>query len=49
VFENEKAVTIAKLDCTEAQNICQENDVKGYPTLSYFRNGKKFETYKGAR
>ena len=44
-----QAVNIAKLDCTASQSICQENDVKGYPTLAYFRNGKKIETYRGAR
>jgi thioredoxin-like negative regulator of GroEL len=42
-------VKIAKLDCTTAQSVCQEHEVKGYPTLFYFRNGKKVETYKGAR
>lgn len=42
-------VKVAKLDCTTAQNICQDNDVKGYPTLAYFKNGKKVETYKGGR
>ncbi len=40
---------VAKLDCTSAQSVCQEQDVKGYPTLAYFRNGKKVETYRGAR
>ena len=36
-FESDGKVKIAKLDCTEAQSVCQENEVKGYPTLSYFR------------
>ena len=48
-FEDDKKVTIAKLDCTQAQSVCQSNDVKGYPTLAYFRNGKKVENYRGAR
>merc|ERR1712111_181106 len=48
-FESEEKVKIAKLDCTQAQSVCQENEVKGYPTLSYFRNGRKVENYKGAR
>ena len=36
-FEKDETVKIAKLDCTQAQSVCQENEVKGYPTLSYFR------------
>jgi thioredoxin domain-containing protein 5 len=48
-FENDKTVTIAKMDCTTAAALCQEHEVKGYPTLAFFRNGKKVETYSGAR
>merc|ERR1711915_493506 len=48
-FESEEKVKVAKLDCNQAQSVCQENEVRGYPTPAYFRNGRKIETYKGAR
>merc|ERR1711988_1066415 len=48
-FEADSKVKIAKLDCTEAQSVCQENEVRGYPTLQYIRNGKLVEAYKGGR
>jgi len=48
-FEADSKVKIAKLDCTQAQSVCQENEIRGYPTLAYFRNGRKVEAYKGAR
>jgi len=48
-FAEDSSVKVAKLDCTAAQSVCQEQDVKGYPTLAYFRDGKKVETYRGAR
>ena len=31
--------TIAKVDCTKSQSLCQEHGIKGYPTLAYFRFG----------
>jgi len=49
VFEKDEVVKVAKVDCTQHQAVCQEQDVRGYPTLHYFRKGRKLETYKGAR
>jgi len=48
-FKSDKQVKVAKVDCTQHQAVCQEHEVRGYPTLGYFRNGRKIETYKGAR
>lgn len=42
-------VKVAKLDCTQAQSICKDNQVRGYPTLHFIKDGKIVETYKGGR
>jgi len=42
-------VSISKLDCTASTNTCSEHEVQGYPTLLYFRDGKKIATYDGAK
>jgi len=44
-----KGVSIAKVDCTASGTICSDFKVKGYPTLLYFRNGDKIDTYEGAK
>jgi protein disulfide-isomerase A1 len=41
-------IKIAKVDCTENQDLCQKYGVQGYPTLKVFRKGETSE-YKGAR
>ena len=43
-FKDDKKVKIAKLDCTQAQSICDDWAL-GYPTLIYSRNGKFFDKY----
>jgi len=39
---------VAKVDCTVESATCSSEGVRGYPTIKFFSNGKKFD-YKGAR
>lgn len=48
-LEYDNSVSISKIDCTQFRPICQDFDVKGYPTLLWIVNGKKIEKYTGAR
>ena len=36
-YEKDEQVKIAKVDCTQHQAVCQEHEIRGYPTLAYFR------------
>ncbi|XP_017115132.1 thioredoxin domain-containing protein 5 homolog [Drosophila elegans] len=45
----EPGVTISKIDCTQFRSICQDFEVKGYPTLLWIEDGKKIEKYSGTR
>ena len=50
VDEDTKISTkIAKVDCIVHQSICQEQEVRGYPTIIFFRDGQKVENYRGGR
>lgn len=44
----EKNIPIAKVDCTENEELCQKHEIRGYPTLKVFRKGDPTD-YKGAR
>jgi len=52
-FADSKTVVIGNVDCTadDAKEICQNHDVKGYPTIKYFTSGTgpSGEDYKGGR
>ena len=40
---------IAKVDCTVHNPICKENEVKGFPTLLFFQDGKNLGKHQGGR
>lgn len=45
----EKNIKLAKVDCTEEQELCQSFGVEGYPTLKVFRGEDNVSPYSGAR
>jgi len=52
-FENSKKTLIGDVDCTAKGNeqLCQDQGVKGYPTIKYYVPGgpREGETYEGER
>jgi protein disulfide-isomerase-like protein len=45
----EKGIKLAKIDCTEETDLCQQHGVEGYPTLKVFRGLDNVSPYKGQR
>lgn len=45
----EKNIHLAKIDCTEEADLCQEHGVEGYPTLKIFRGLENVKPYTGPR
>ena len=45
----DKDIALAKVDCTEQQELCQSYGVEGYPTLKVFRGLDNVSPYSGQR
>lgn len=48
-FKNDPNVEFAAVDCTKEKTLCDENGVKGYPTLRYYSYYNNTSYYKGNR
>ena len=50
-FISKEDVHIAKVDCTieASKQLCNEQEVDGFPTLLLYREGKKVSEYNGSR
>lgn len=48
-FQNDDSVAIVKIDCSQNIAPCQQHNVRGYPTLAWFSNGKLVDKYQGSR
>lgn len=46
--ESHSSVFIADVNCSEEEDLCNENGVSGYPTIKVYKNGEE-EKYSGAR
>lgn len=44
-----KDIPLVKVDCTVEQDLCQEFDVSGYPTVKVFRGANNHTPYSGQR
>ncbi|KAL5014742.1 hypothetical protein ScPMuIL_009012 [Solemya velum] len=48
-FKDDDSVSIAKVDCTSDRSVCDQFEVRGYPTLLWIKDGQKVEKYQGGR
>ncbi|XP_060526994.1 thioredoxin domain-containing protein 5 homolog [Cylas formicarius] len=48
-MEFNEEINIAKIDCTIHRQVCNNFDVRGYPTLLWIEDGKKIDKFQGER
>ncbi|XP_043667732.1 thioredoxin domain-containing protein 5 homolog [Vespula pensylvanica] len=48
-LRNDDSVSISKVDCTLFRSVCEQFEIKGYPTLLWIEDGKKMDKYTGQR
>lgn len=48
-FLEDGSRSLAGIDCTLSPTLCQQYDVKGYPTMIYFKDGERAFDYGEAR
>jgi len=51
-YASSSSVVVADVDCTVEQDLCSDYDVKGYPTIKYWKSGEspeKGSDYNGGR
>ncbi|KAG0359246.1 hypothetical protein BGZ54_010035 [Gamsiella multidivaricata] len=44
-----KNFKFAEVNCLIEGDVCEDNDVRGYPSLQLFKDGKNVQVYKGSR
>ena len=49
IFADDKKRSLAALDCTKFQSVCDQFDVTGFPTFKYFNYGKHPSPYYSDR
>ncbi|CAL6012641.1 Protein_disulfide isomerase PDI3 [Hexamita inflata] len=42
-------VIFAEVNCQSNEKLCKDQKVRGYPTLSFYNEGKMIEKFSGAR
>lgn len=48
-FQHNPDILIADMNCDNEKAVCQKFNIKEYPKLLMFRDGKRFERYIGPR